>query len=340
MVGSLITIRNETTDGFAYVYSGLSTTLIGSFALPADDTRPSNSELAIDSNNNLISATFTLNGGSMMYYTHSGISDVITGSFYMVLPGTSNNALGVTYMGGSLYTTTWGDWFTSHSGVSNVITGSVSIGVTLTSLTNSGGVIYGLRQETGDNNKFVYQLNTAGTILGSIQITEPSDTSTFDGGISFDSSGNMLLMLDGDTTATENWTLYKYNGYSNTVTGSVVYGLDTIFIRDILLFEQQVGGPTEINQSDSVTISDTLTKAVTLNKTFSDSSTISDSFQIQDIANTYTISVDEEVTIDDGESITMAKKLSKTFSDSITASDSFGQSKKVPDNRTYIRVTI
>lgn len=332
MVGSLI-ITNTSDDRYM-VYSGISTNLIGSF----NYLKFSDSAITTDNNRNLLNTEYVAGDVGSHLYIHSGISNIVTGSFMLNLPAAFTR--GITVLGGSLYATNVDiPYIYKYSGISNIVTGSFLDSTGNYSMSSFGSSLYTL-YVSGDNLKIVKKYDTDGNILGSQILTEISDS--LNAGITFDDNGNLIMLADGDTTSVENWVLYKYDGFSSNCTGSLVFG-DTnglTFLDVHYLVPEEEGGSTEINLTDSFSVNDTLSKSIKINKSFLDSFSTDDNLSIQDISNVYTINIQEEFIIDDGEQITKKVILNKNILENINITDSFSQSKKQLANRTFVRINI
>lgn len=269
MVGSLIL---GTSDSTLLYYSGISNTQIGSF----------NIGYSADSliyNNNLYGIKSLIGSGALMI--HSGTLPVVVGSLVYSF---GNTSYGGTIINGNLYTLMTGpiasdDIIIKHSGISNIFVGSFSAGADgVSELSFYNDNLYSYSSVGGDNNKIVYNIDIlTQSVIGSVVLTEPSDNPGYFGmgGIAFDSNGNLLLLADGDTSAHENWTVYKYDGFSSSCTGSVVFGGDGLLFTSITYVEE-----TQQSQSysqeieDALSLNDSLNLAVIATKELTDSISI------------------------------------------------------------------
>lgn len=339
MVGSILVALNNIPgvgSSWAYSYSGISNNLIGSFILQPGLSRL-NTSFAYDGTN-LLEAVSNIR----IVYKYSGVSNVVLGSF--TNPSGTSYPRGITYVTGSLYSSDSVNFIRIHSGISATINGSYNLVHVAEDLTSLNGNIYHL-YSVGDNNKWIYKHDGVGSnYLGSINLTNTSDTPLgYVDGISFDTDGNLLYLTDFDTTTAIVYGIYKYDGFSNTLIGSTLIGIGSnIYLSSITYIPEQVIQGIQINQSDSLSVSDSLTKQIKVKKTLSDSSVLSDNFSLAGISSAYLIDVSENIIVEDGETIGKRLKLRKTFSDSIDVSDNYSSSQQGESVRsmTFIRVDI
>lgn len=273
MAGSILLGITRGVDHF-YVCSGVSTTFVGSFAAGAEI------QLAqtVDSNGNLI-ADF---GDDIHIY--EGLTPTFTGSF----AAATSDSIGLGFSDGNLYiadrSTPGMLW--QHSGVSNVIIGSWDgLPTEIFDIDISGTDMFATRR-IDDTNQIVWKMSlgspvSTSTVVGSIITNAKVDLSLFLPvmALGIGSSGNLLMGGDSNLSGTEDITIFEFEGYSNTILGSVAYGFDSDMIGGLSYIEQG-DGPIDYTEelADAGGIADSIARITQIVFTMSDSINIADSF--------------------------------------------------------------
>ena len=199
MVNNLIISASLAVDHI-FRHSGLSTTVLGSFAAPNGVPRG----MTFDSTGNLISCDDSTNH----IYHHSGVSSTLLGSFSS--PDGTPNGLSVDGDQNLWSTDPTSNHLYKHSGVSDTLLGSIdvnSIDAGVIALTNLNGSLI-IR---GDATDFFYIVSgLSSSVIGSFAAVD-----TFGGGISINDEN--LVSIDTGTNHA-----YFHDGISSTLTGSTL----------------------------------------------------------------------------------------------------------------------
>jgi len=317
VVGSII-VGLSTPDEIRS-YSGLSSTENGDFSSPGTGL----AGITLDSSNNLVSSD--ANAGYI--YSHSGISPTLTGSFATANIFVTSIAMdGENLLSLEDNPVTGSDFIIQHDGVSSTLTGSFAIiqKVNREIRVWNGDLYRQIRVADNDIHIIRYD-GVSATELGSIQITDASDA----GGHSFTfnpNDDNLFVSADANITATEDFVIREYDGFSNTLIGSAVYGGDNNIWVSIFIKPEGPSNQTYTkNLTDSITIGEEVTPVYSrlASRTFTE--TPSDSLTIaEDVTTTlnpapkvFTETPSDSLTI--GETVTISRS-PRTVTKSITES--------------------
>lgn len=268
MVGSLISTEDDTD--FVNIHSGLSTTIVGSFATVTTD--PSFG-IVLDANNNLITTDDVAN----FIYLHDGISSTLTGS----LAAPSSDIRGVAIIGGSLLSSDGNtDHIYQHSGISTVLNGSfVSPSIEPAGMVVKNGSLYSAN--TSVTRHIYFHSGISSVLNGSMTTANPTNTIT---DITFD-NGNLLSTYSA--TAAH---IYQHSGISTTLLGSFLGPQESMRGLTFVLVGITV---TDLTPSESITLTDTaFVRRLLAIRNILDSITLTEVFNIYKLTDKLLIEVD------------------------------------------------